>query len=212
MYDCILFDFDGTVFDTVEGISKSVQYALEKFGIVEEPEALRCFAGPPLLAMFQEKYGFTPEAAQQATDYFRERYRPIGIHESRPFPGIKELLEALRAAGRKTGIATTKPQILAEQLLTESGLIAYFDVICGSGADGNSPKWQLAERAMKALGASRESTVLVGDTKYDAIGAEQCGIGFIGAGYGYAAQGELEAAGAERIIESVEDLKKALIG
>lgn len=210
MAQCILFDFDGTVYDTVEGITKSVQYALAKFGIRAELEELTCFAGPPLVDMFQEKYGVSPERALELTAAFRERYQPIGLYESRPFPGMEELLAALKAAGKKTGIATTKPQALAEELLRRAGLLGYFDVICGSGAGGDSPKWQLVRRAMEALGAAEEETVLVGDTKYDAIGAQRCSVGFIGAGYGYGTEG-MRAAGADRIVGSVEELKELLL-
>ena len=117
MYDIILFDFDGTVYDTVEGITKSVQYALKKQGIDAELEDLRCFAGPPLVDMFMEKFGFSEDTARQAVVDFRERYKPVGIYESRVFPGIPELLKKLRAEGKILGIATSKPQHMAEELL-----------------------------------------------------------------------------------------------
>lgn len=210
MAQYILFDFDGTVYDTVEGIAKSVRYALAKFGIQAELEELTCFAGPPLVDMFREKYGVSLERALELTAAFRERYRPIGLYESRPFPGIQELLEALKAAGKKTGIATTKPQVLAEELLERAGLLEYFDVICGSGPEGDLPKWQLVRRAMEALDARAEETVLVGDTKYDALGARRCGVDFIGAGYGYGAGG-MTGVGTKRIVPSVEELKELLL-
>lgn len=211
MYDYILFDFDGTVFDTVEGISKSVQYALNKFGIEAELPALRCFAGPPLNDMFREKFGFTYEQAEQAIVYYRERYKPVGLYESSPFPGMRQLLEKLRAAGKKTGIATIKPTLMAEKLLENSGMAGLFDALCGSPADRSLTKRELAEQAMERIGAVREKTVLIGDTKYDALGAKDCGIAFIGAGYGYAAPGELASAGAELIVESVAELEKLLL-
>ena len=106
MYRNILFDFDGTVFDTVEGISKSAQYALEKQGIEASLSELRCFAGPPLVDKFMEVYGFELEQAQQATRDFKERYGVKGVRECRVFPGIKELLESLIRHGRRLGIAT----------------------------------------------------------------------------------------------------------
>ena len=211
MYDYILFDFDGTVFDTVEGITKSVQYALEKFGIHAQLHELTCFAGPPLVDMFQEKFALTYEQAQQAVGYFRERYQPIGLYESRPFPGMKELLEALRRTGKKTGIATIKYQPLAEKLLRCADMTGLFDAICGSPAERSLTKKELVEKAMEQLGAEKEKTVLVGDTKYDAFGAEDAGIAFIGAGYGYAPK-ELEALGAKQIVGSVEELRQLLLG
>lgn len=211
MYDYILFDFDGTVFDTVEGITKSAQYALEKFGIHAELSELTSFAGPPLVDMFQEKFAFPYEQAQQAVNYFRERYRPKGLYESRPFPGMKELLEALRLAGKKTGIATIKYQPMAEELLRCSGMTGLFDAVCGSPAERSLTKKELVERAMELLGAEKEKTVLVGDTKYDAFGAWEAGIAFVGAGYGYAPQ-ELKDIGAEPILGSVQELRQLLLG
>ena len=211
-WDAVLFDFDGTVFDTVEGITRSVQYALGKWGIEAELSDLRCFAGPPLVDKFQEVYGFDREKSLETVAFFRERYQPIGLYESRPFPGIGELLAGLQEAGKKTGIATTKPQALAERLLSGSGMLERFDVICGSGVGGDSPKWKLVERAMEALGAARERCVLVGDTNYDAAGAQRCGIDFIGVNYGYAAPGELEQAGTKLFADDMDQLRALLLG
>ena len=213
MYDCILFDFDGTVFDTVEGITKSVRYALNKVGIDAELESLRCFAGPPLVDKFMEVYGFDRAAAEQATLDFRERYNPIGLNECCVFPGIKELLEKLHAAGKTVGLATSKPQELAEELLRRESMTGLFPVICGSRPDGNnSAKWQVVQRAMELCGAAKENTILVGDTKYDVAGANRVGIACVGVRYGYAAEGELEAAGADAIVEDIPALEKFLLG
>ena len=213
MYDCILFDFDGTVFDTVEGITKSVRYALNKVGIDAELESLRCFAGPPLVDKFMEVYGFDRAAAEQATLDFRERYNPIGLNECCVFPGIKELLEKLHAAGKTVGLATSKPQELAEELLRRESMTGLFPVICGSRPDGNnSAKWQVVQRAMELCGAAKENTILVGDTKYDVAGAHKVGIACVGVRYGYAAEGELEAAGADAIVEDIPELEKFLLG
>ena len=131
MYRYVLFDFDGTVFDTLEGITKSVRFAINKVGMDAPLSELKCFAGPPLFEMFEERFGFTPEEANQAVRDFRERYVPIGVYESRVFQGVKELLRELRAAGIVTGIATSKPQHLAEELLGREKMIGLFDVISG---------------------------------------------------------------------------------
>ncbi len=212
MYDCILFDFDGTVFDTIEGITKSVRYALNKVGIDAELENLRCFAGPPLVDKFMEEYGFDRDTAVQATADYRERYKPIGMYECRVFPGIKELLKKLRAAGKTVAIATSKPQELAEQLLEREGMRELFSVICGSHPDRNDgEKWQVVTKAMELCGAKPENTVLVGDTKYDVIGAHKVEIPCIGVRYGYAAEGELEDAGAEYIVSDMLELENLLL-
>ena len=211
MYKNILFDFDGTVFDTVEGITKSAQYALKKQGIEAGLDELRCFAGPPLVDKFMEVYGFDRETAEQATRDFKERYVPIGVHECRVFPGIKSLLEALREKGFQVGLATSKPQVLAEQLLAQEDMTELFMAICGSSSDGNnSAKWQVLKRAMEELGAKPEDTVLVGDTKYDVEGARLCGVPCIGVAYGYAAPGELEQAGAVTIARDMDELLEIL--
>lgn len=208
----VLFDFDGTVFDTVEGITKSIQYALRKHGREEPLERLRCFAGPPIVEKFMEVFGLSePEAEQHVID-FRERYVPIGLYESAPFPGIKDLLIGLRAVGLTLGIATSKPQYAAEILLRNAELDACFDVVVGSGSGlNNEQKWEIVTRAMGLCGSGPENTVLVGDTKYDAIGAARCGISCVGVAWGYAEPGELEAAGACRVVETMEELKEFLI-
>lgn len=212
MYRYVLFDFDGTVFDTLEGITKSVRFAINKVGMDAPLSELKCFAGPPLLEMFEERFGFTPEKAAQAVRDFRERYVPVGVYESRVFPGVKELLRELRAAGIITGIATSKPQHLAEELLGREEMIGLFDVISGSAPDGrNESKQQVTQRAMGFLGAAPEETVLVGDTKYDVAGAHKCGIKCIGVGYGYAAEGELEAAGVDYIAADVDEIKNIVL-
>ena len=212
MYKYILFDFDGTVFDTVEGITKSVQYALAKRGIEAELDSLRCFAGPPLVDMLMEKFDLTQEEAEAATDDFRERYQPIGLYECRVFPGIKELLRSLIDAGLHVGIATSKPQHLAEELLEGEGMLELFEVISGSDSDGhNNSKAAVLTRAMNALGADRKETVLVGDTKYDVAGAKACGVECIGVRYGYAAEGELASAGADHIVNDLQQLKALLL-
>ena len=208
----VLFDFDGTVFDTVEGITKSVRYALQKHGMDAELNDLRCFAGPPLVDMFMSFSCVDQEEAEQMVRDFRERYVPVGVYESEPFPGIRELLIQLRRAGMMLGIATSKPQPMAELLLERSGLRECFDVVEGSaGGVNNDAKWQILTRAMERADAGPEECILVGDTKYDVEGAERCGIPCIGVSWGYAAPGELEKAGADRIVNNCEELEKALI-
>ena len=203
----VLFDFDGTVFDTVEGITKSIQYAIRKHGMDAQLEELRCFAGPPLVEKFMEVYGVTEEEAKQLVTEFRERYVPIGVYESSPFPGIRELLDRLHLSGKRIGLATSKPQALAELLLERSGMKDSFDVIVGSGGGvHNDAKWQIVTRAMELCDAETDTCILVGDTRYDVEGAKRCGIPCIGVRWGYAESGELEAAGASAIVESTDEL------
>ena len=207
----VLFDFDGTIFDTVEGITKSAQYALAKHGIHEPLDRLRCFAGPPLAEKFMEVYGVTQPEAEQLVAEFRERYVPIGVYESSPFSGIKELLIRLRQAGLKLGVATSKPQTLAELLLERANMKDCFDVIVGSApGPGNDQKWQIVQRALALSETAPEAAVLVGDTKYDAIGAARCGVACLGVAWGYGAPGELEAAGVLGIAADPAELEGLL--
>lgn len=212
MYTNLFFDFDGTLYDTVEGITRSVRYALRKRGIDAPLSELRCFAGPPLDEMFMEKFGFSRPEAEQAVRDFRERYVPIGLYESGAFPGLRELLQELRAAGKRLAVTTSKPQVLAEELLRREGLYELFDVICGAAEEGEgNAKWQVLRHAMGLMNASAADSVLIGDTKYDVAGAKRCGIPCIGVGYGYAAEGELELAGADAIAPDLAALRELLL-
>ena len=212
MYQYLFFDFDGTLYDTVEGITRCVQYALRKRGLDAPLDSLRCFAGPPLDDMFMEKFGFTREDAEQAVRDFRERYVPVGLYESRPFPDLKELLRDLRAAGYRLAVTTSKPQVLAEELLRREELYELFDCVCGAAEEGEgNAKWQVLHRAMEKLQAPEGESVLIGDTKYDVAGAKRCGIPCIGVGYGYAAPGELEQAGADVIAPDLPSLRSILL-
>ena len=212
MYRYLFFDFDGTLYDTVEGITRCVQYALRKRGMDAPLDSLRCFAGPPLDDMFMEKFGFTRDDAEQAVRDFRERYVPIGLYESRPFPGLKDLLRDLHAAGYRLAVTTSKPQVLAEELLRRGELYELFDCICGAADQGEgNAKWQVLRRAMERLRAPEEESLLIGDTKYDVAGAKRCGIPCIGVGYGYAAEGELEQAGADAVAADLDALRGMLL-
>ena len=212
MYRYLFFDFDGTLYDTVEGITRCVQYALRKRGMDAPLDSLRCFAGPPLDDMFMEKFGFTREDAEQAVRDFRERYVPIGLYESRPFPGLKDLLRDLHAAGYRLAVTTSKPQVLAKELLRREDLHDLFDCICGAAEEGEgNAKWQVLRRAMERLHAPEGESVLIGDTKYDVAGAKRCGIPCIGVGYGYAAEGELEQAGADAVAADLDALRGMLL-
>lgn len=207
MIKYVLFDFDGTVFDTAEGITKSVQYALTKFGIEAELSELMCFCGPPLTEMFSLKYGLSEEEAIRAVEFYRERYMPVGWKECKPFDGMHELLQKLRADGIVTAVATSKPQHFAEIILEEYGMSGDFDLICGSMLDGTrTKKREVIEYVLETLKITPDEAVMVGDRKYDIIGAVSCGLDCIGVRFGYAEPGELEENGAVYIAENADDL------
>ena len=209
----ILFDFDGTVFDTVRGVERSVQYSLRKHGIDAPLEALKCFTGPPLRDMYKEKYGFDDDTITQLIKDFREDYIPYGLYESSPFPGMAGLLDELRQGGKKLAITTLKPRSMAEDLLNRFDMADKFDVICGlkGDVDETLTKAEIVGNAMKYLGAVPEDTVLVGDTKYDVLGGHEAGLKVVAVRYGCAAEGELEKAGADMIVDTVDELRKLLL-
>lgn len=246
MYNYILFDLDGTLTDPKIGITSSVQYALQKFGI-EEPnrDKLEPFIGPPLLDSFKEFYGFDDEKAKQAIDYYRERFSTVGLFENEVYPGIPQMLEKLQKAGRHLAVASSKPTVFVMRILEHFGICQYFEVIVGSELDGTRvKKEEVVEEALRQLLAGsneenaisedvktsmtdkvsgcteqnaaeikcRKDVVMVGDRKYDIEGAKAYQITSVGVTYGYAAEGELETAGANVVVETVEDLEKVLKG
>lgn len=212
MADYILFDFDGTICDTAEGITKCMQYGLGKMGIEATLPELMCFAGPPLLDMLKLKYGMSDEDAQKTLDYYRERYAPIGWQECKPFDGMSELIKKLRAAGKTVAIATSKPRFFTENILKKFDMYEDFDLVCGSEFDGTrSEKWEVMKYALECLDIAPEQAIMVGDRKYDFIGSKKCGVKCIGVRFGYAEEGELEAEGAEFIAENADELYEYLM-
>lgn len=212
MYKTILLDFDGTFFDTVEGITKSAHYALEKHGISVPAEELRFFAGPPLVETFKTHFDVSDEQAEALGAAFRERYIPVGMYEASPFEGMVELIEELRQAGRTVAITTMKPLFMAEAILERAGMTGLFDAVYGSPNTGvEDPKEKIISAAMTGLSALPGETIMVGDTKYDIIGAHLAGIKAIGVCYGYAAENELEDAGADVMVDTVAQLRHWLL-
>lgn len=212
VYKTILFDFDGTVFDTGEGILKSVQYAAEAFGYAEpELEALRCFVGPPLTETFMRRYGVDVDTAKRMTAKYRERYSKEGLMECSVYAGVPELVRKLRAAGRKCLIATGKPTKFTVDILEQHGLGDLFDDVLGSEFDGTrSQKWEVISELLKRHGP--DGAVMVGDRDNDVNGAKTCGIPCIGVSWGYAEPGELLSAGAIYLVETVDALENILLG
>ena len=203
----ILFDFDGTVFDSAEGITKSVQYALGKMGIAAETSELMCFAGPPLDEMFSLRYGMSEADALRAVQFYRERYKPIGWAECTPFDGMHELMLRLREKGAKLAIATSKPRHFAEKILEKYDMTGCFDLVCGSELDGTrGQKWEVIEYAPSTFGISPDEAIMVGDRKYDVIGAKKCGVDCVGVRFGYAEPDELENEGAVYVAQDADNL------
>lgn len=210
MSQVILFDLDGTLTDSGEGITKSVQYALEKLGITEEnPDNLRCFVGPPLQESFMSYSGLDEGQTKQAVAFYRERFSKVGMFENSLYPMIPELLELLKINDKILGVASSKPEVYVKQILEYFGIAQYFDTIVGSELDGTrSKKAEVIEEALARLHMqnARDKVLMVGDKEQDVAGAKSCGLQCIGVAYGYGSREELEKAGAVYIAETVEDL------
>lgn len=215
MYQYILFDLDGTLTDPREGITKSVQYALSKFDI-DEPDlsSLEHFIGPPLYDEFIRCYGFDDTQAKQGVAAYRERFDRIGWKENLLFDGVPALLAALRSAGRKIAIASSKPTVFVDRILQWFEIAPYFDAISGATLDGTiSTKAQVVEQALNMLSVpDRREAVLVGDRFHDVEGARQCSIDCIGLTMGFGGYEELQQAGARYIVQDLAALQRLLIG
>ena len=212
MIETILFDLDGTLSDSEPGILNCVEYALEHFGISAEREELRCFIGPPLHESFMQKFGMDDETAYAAQAKYRERFSTIGILENEMYPGIEALLRALKAAGKRLAVATSKPTPFSRRIIERYGLNELLDLTLGSEFDGTRhSKAAVIEDVIGMLGANKATTVMVGDRNYDVLGAKQCGIPCVGVAYGYAEPGELEEAGAICVAQTVEELQTILL-
>lgn len=205
----ILFDLDGTLTDSREGILNSIQYALSEFGINEEKENLGMFLGPPAHIAFQEFYGFSEEKAFEITNVFRKRYAEKGIYENRLYDGITELLQNLYSDGRKLCIATSKPQIYTEKILAHFDIRKYFDIVVGSDLEGNlCKKSDIIAKTIELGDYDRNDCVMVGDRKYDIVGAKENGIKSIAVLYGYGNTEEFTLSGADYIARNAEEIYK----
>lgn len=211
-YTNVLFDLDGTLTDPKLGITKSVQYALQRMGIaVDDLDQLEPFIGPPLMQSFQELYSFSNEQAQQAIGYYREYFSELGIYENELYDGIKELLVQLRLEEKVLYVATSKPTVFAERILRYFDIDSYFRFVCGSNLDGTrSAKGEIIEHIVKEQNLEVGRTVMIGDRKHDIIGANLNHMQSVGVEFGYGSKQELETAGAAHIVETVNELRRLL--
>lgn len=216
MYHTLLFDLDGTLTNSAEGITKCVQYALQDAGI-EEPDLNKLckFIGPPLRASFEKYYGFTPHQAEKATQKYRERYHNIGIYENEAYPGILDLIRMQHAAKITMGIATGKPEVYAIPIAQRFGFAPYMQAIVGSSLDGHMDNKALViAEALRRLNCNapeeKPHVLLIGDRQEDVFAAHDNGIKCIGIGYGFGSRSELEKAGADYYAETISDLQNLL--
>ena len=210
MYKAILFDLDGTLTESGEGITKCVQYALEKLG---KPEAdlkkLEVFIGPPLMEQFMKYAGLDEGTARRAVEYYRERYSTTGIFENRPYPGVEEMLQELKRKKYLLAVASSKPEYFVKQILDYFHLTEYFDEIVGSELNGSrTNKTEVIEETLRRLGLDkhREQVIMVGDKEHDVLGARAAGLECVAVSYGYGTEEELTAAQPLQTVSSTEEI------
>ena len=210
----VLMDLDGTITNPKLGITKSVQYALKAKNIeVEDLDSLCKFIGPPLVDSFMQFYGFTEQEAEESVDKYREYYTDKGIFENEVYPGMEDLLDNLKQAGKVVIVATSKPEAFARQILEHFLIDGYFDDICGATMDrSRTTKEEVIRYALLKNGITDlPSTVMVGDRKFDIEGAKTVGISSMGVLFGFGSREELEKAGCDRIAETVEEILDIVI-
>ncbi|MEK3854933.1 HAD family hydrolase [Cytobacillus sp. FSL H8-0458] len=214
-YKIILFDLDGTLSDPKAGITKSVQYALQKMNIVEpDIGKLECFIGPPIQVSFAEYYDFDEEASQKAISYYRERFKAKGMFENELYSSIPFLLKSLKEQQFILVVATSKPTVFSEQILKHFNIDHYFELVVGSNLDGTrTSKTEIIQFILEKYNKNKlEDFIMIGDRMHDIIGANNTGIDSIGVTYGYGSFEELNNVNPNYIVNSVVELKNILLG
>lgn len=211
---CVLFDFDGTLADTKPAIVDTARRVLREWGMTDDEIAdPGRLVGPPFPAAFSIVYGMSDEDAAEVTRRYRAIYAKLGLETHMLFDGMAELLQSLKAAGRRLAITTSKREETAHTMLADNGVEQLFDVIVGQTVPTRADKTTLLGDTLAALGCSADEAVMVGDRFYDVEGAAANGVPCVGVYLGGTApKGELEAAGAAACAHSVEGLGKVLLG
>ena len=206
MRKTVLFDLDGTLTDSGEGIINCAALALEHLGLpIPSREAMRVFVGPPLQETFQ-RFGVPADRTDEAIRIYRSRYIPVGMFENTPYSGIQALLEALKKDGYTLYVATSKPEEMSVTILERFGLAPYFDRICGASTDTSRSTKDAVIAYLLAQSGAKEDMVMVGDTKYDVLGAKAHGIPAIGVSWGYGSVADMVQTGAIGIADTMEGL------
>lgn len=206
----ILFDLDGTLTDSGEGIINCATLALSHYGLpVPTREEMRVFVGPPLHDTFR-RFGVPEDKINEAIQIFRSRYTTIGKFENKPYPGISELLSSLQAQGHKLYVATSKPEIMSVEILEHFNLAPYFTRICGASLDESRTTKSAVIAYLLENCQDVSEAVMVGDTAFDVIGAKAHGISTIGVSWGYGCVEDLLEAGATAIAHNPQELWELL--
>ena len=213
-YQWLLFDLDGTLIHSHEGIYSCIRHALKSMGETVFPtdDELRKTIGPPLEYTFSHFFGMSEERAVLATQKYREKYKETGVYENTLIGGVKEALTALKKAGYMLAVATSKPAPFALKIAEQHGIKEYFQEIVGCGLDGSLPtKAAVIEEAIKRLGAKKEKTLMIGDRKHDIEGANANGVSVAIVNVGYAERDEFNAVKPDYLFQDFKALTEALL-
>ncbi len=216
-YKYVLFDLDGTVSASAEGIRMSLEYALDTLNVPKPNlDDYTLYIGPPLIDTFRNLCGLDEETSEKGAAIYRAYYDKEGKYRNKVYPGIKEVVDALREMGIKTAICTSKQKPVADGVAKLLGITDWFDEIVGSTLDNTiKDKKDLIPYALTKLGGNiesdREQTLMLGDSRFDAIGARLCGVDFIGVSYGYGSVDEMNEQGAVAIADSPGELLKYIV-
>ena len=213
-YQHIIFDFDGTLFDSRIGIVNSVKYALDAMKISHpSEEVLTSFIGPPLHYSFQKHFGLSQKDTEHAVLKLREHYSDEGHLQSKPYEGLFEIVKELFKQNRKIGIATAKPTVYTKHILDNNQWTSYFHCVYGSDLKGELfPKEKTIAQVLKDFRHPDPDTcVMIGDTIYDIKGAHQQGIPSIAVDYGYGKTQDLKDARPKHFVENVEQLRELIL-
>lgn len=212
-YNIVIFDLDGTLIDSSEGIFNSIRYAEEKLNLVRLDESmLSSFVGPPPTESYQKFHGLDPVSAKIATKYHREYAKEKGLYESKIYPGIRELLVELKEMDYFLSVATLKSQSIAEEILKNFDIYGLFDSVVGIDEDESLSKSQIINIAIDKIDSIEKSPVMIGDTISDAIGAEKSNVDFIGVtyGFGFKSHQDLESTPYKGVAGSVKGIQEIL--
>lgn len=202
----MLFDLDGTLTDSGEGIIHCAQLALKEMNLpVPAKEEMRIIVGPPLHDSFI-RFGVRPEDTDTAIAIYRKYYLDFGKYENFPYPGIENLLRRLKEDGHVLYVATSKPETMSVDILEHFGLAHYFDRICGATMDGSRGTKAAVIDYLLHTCPVQGNLLMVGDTIYDVLGAKELGIPSVGVSWGYGVVGDMEQAGALAIVCDTEQL------
>ena len=216
-YKYILFDLDGTITESGPGIINSVRYAVQKMGYPVLPEeTLRKFVGPPLADSMQKYCGMTPSEAKKAITLYRDYYTSKGIFENSLYPGVEDMLKALKDGGKVLALATSKPELFAKQILEYFHIDDLFTVICGASMDEKLvEKAAIITNALQALGIDemhKKDVLMVGDREHDVLGAKANNLDTLGVLYGYGDLPELQQEGAAYLAQTAGEAADMILG